>query len=282
MKKVILIPDLHGRLFWLKAVAEASADTRIIFLGDYTDPYGFEEITPLEAYQIFIEVIDFARHHPNVELLLGNHDCGYLFGKEVCNCRTDKERYPQIRQLFLDNLDLFKFCTEVCIGNRRYLVSHAGINRLWLEAHAGDLYPHRRMSVNTLWKKINECLLLPSHLTDTAKVAMLSEVSGHRGGLDPYSSIVWADIDEFEDSGAHIAVDQIVGHTLQAFEDFGKEEYCIYYGGACVKKGPGSTVYCIDTAEAYYLDSEGVLHYMRNDKAVEENIRQSCSSPANT
>ena len=92
MKKVILIPDLHGRLFWLKAVAEASADTRIIFLGDYTDPYGFEEITPLEAYQNFIEVLKYARNHPNVELLLGNHDCGYLFGKEVCSSRTDKVR----------------------------------------------------------------------------------------------------------------------------------------------------------------------------------------------
>ena len=156
------------------------------------------------------------------------------------------------------------------VGDRRYLVSHAGINRLWLEIHAGDLHPHRRMNVNTLWKKINECLLLPSHLTEEAKIAMLSEVSGHRGGLDPYSSIVWADIDEFEDPGAHIPADQIVGHTLQAFEEFGEAEYDICYGGACVKKGPENTVYCIDTAEAYYLDGEGVLRYMRNDKVVEE------------
>lgn len=271
MKKVILIPDLHGRLFWKDAVAEADDNTRIIFLGDYTDPYDFEEITPLEAYRNFIEVIDYARKHSNVELLLGNHDCGYLYGEEVCSCRTDEDRYPQIRRLFLDNIDLFKLCTEVSVGNRNYMVSHAGINRLWLEIHAGDLSPHRQMDDNALWKRINECLLQPSHLSEVSKVAMLSEVSHHRGGLDPYGSIIWADIHEFEDPLSHISVDQIVGHTLQVFEEFGDGEYRIIYGGACIKKGPESNVYCIDNAEVYYLDEEGVLRYMSDDKAVEEN-----------
>ena len=120
--KVILIPYLHGRRFWKEAVAKADSDTRIIFLGDYTDPYGFEEITPQEAFENFKEVLEYAHRHPNVELLLGNHDCGYLFGEEVCSCRTDEDRYVEIRQLFLDNLDRFKFCTEVMAGGKRYLV----------------------------------------------------------------------------------------------------------------------------------------------------------------
>ena len=82
-------------------------------------------------------------------------------------------------------------------------------------------------------------------------------------------SIVWTDIDEFDDDGAHLPMDQIVGHTLQVFEEFNKEDYTLYYRGACIKNGPQSTVYCIDTAEAHFIDDKGVLRYMFNNKAVE-------------
>ena len=67
---------------------------------------------------------------------------------------------------------------------------------------------------------------------------------------------------------------QIVGHTLQAFEEFEQENYSIYYGKTCIKKGTESTVYCIDTAEAYYLDDNGVLRYMSDDKAAEETLKK--------
>ena len=264
-KTVILIPDLHGRMFWKKAVADADTDTRIIFLGDYTDPYGFEEITPEEAFENFVEVLAYARIHPQVKLLLGNHDCGYLFGAKVCSCRTDEDRYEEIRQLFLDNLDLFKFCTEAKVDGRRYLVSHAGINRRWLEAHAGEIFPGGVINHESLCEKVNRYFLKAP--AEYSQISLLSEVGHHRGGIDPYSSIVWADIDEFDDPRVHLPVDQIVGHTLQVFEEFDKDEYTLYYGGACIKEGPQGTVYCIDTAEAYYLDAEGVLRRMRDDKA---------------
>ncbi len=48
--RVILIPDLHGRMFWKEAVANADDATRIIFLGIYIYPYVFEETTPEEAF----------------------------------------------------------------------------------------------------------------------------------------------------------------------------------------------------------------------------------------
>lgn len=272
--RVILIPDLHGRMFWKEAVANADETTRIIFLGDYTDPYGFEEITPKEAFDNFVAVLEYARSHPNVELLLGNHDCGYLFGEEVCCCRADEERYEEIRQLFIDNLGpegrslhfgrgLFKFCTEVEVGSMRYLVSHAGINRKWLEAHAGEFFPDGEVDYESLCERVNGYFLREP--IDYSQVALLSEVGPHRGGVDACGSIVWADINEFDDEGAHIPVDQIVGHTLQVSEEFDDGDYVIYYGGACIKRGPRSAVYCIDTAEAYFLDEEGLLQYMRCD-----------------
>ena len=265
-KEVILIPDLHGRMFWKKAVAEAGADDRIIFLGDYTDPYEFEEITPKEAFENFVEVLEYARSHPNVELLLGNHDCGYLFGEEVCNCRADEVRYVEIRQLFVDNLDLFKLCTKLKVNGKRYLVSHAGINHQWLEAHAREFFPNGGIDYETLCGRVNRYFL--KEPVGYSQVALLSEVGRHRGGIDPFSSIVWADIREFDDPRAYLPMDQIVGHTLQVFEEFDKGDYTLYYGGACVKNGSQSTVYCIDTAEAYYLDAEGMLRCMRNDKTL--------------
>lgn len=264
MKKTILIPDLHGRQFWKKTVAEADDECRIIFMGDYTDPYGFEEITPAEAYENLKAVVEYAHEHPNVELLLGNHDCGYLFGSRVCDCRTDDFRYNKIRQIFLDNLERFRFCTEVEAGWRRYLVSHAGINRHWLEKHSalfGNDY-------NNLCEQINRSLLGES-ITIEQRTEILADIGRRRGGSSPAGSIVWADIDEFDEPTAHIPMDQIVGHTLQVFEEFEKGEYDLIYGGACIKRGPESSVYCIDSAEAYYIDERGTLRYMRNDETVE-------------
>lgn len=268
MKKVILIPDLHGRKFWKEAVAAAEADTRIIFLGDYTDPYGFEGITELEAFANFVEVVDYARSHPNVELLLGNHDCGYIFGKTICNCRRDYERHQQIRDLFLDNVQLFDFCADVKLGGKRYIVSHAGINRYWLQKFSDEIFEDGSIDYDNLCLRVNNCL--SPIIMGRWQLTMLQDVSRHRGGISPYGSIVWTDIDEFDDDNVHIPVNQIVGHTLQVFEEFDENDSSIYYGGAKMQKGPESTVYCIDTAEAYYLDEDGALRYMRNDKAVEE------------
>ena len=36
---MIVIPDVHGRLFWKEAIAAAKEDEKVIFLGDYLDPY---------------------------------------------------------------------------------------------------------------------------------------------------------------------------------------------------------------------------------------------------
>ena len=43
MKNILVYPDIHGRKFW-KRVKEFDFE-RIIFLGDYLDPYPFDEIT---------------------------------------------------------------------------------------------------------------------------------------------------------------------------------------------------------------------------------------------
>lgn len=74
MKKVLVIPDIHGRTFWKEPCSKIDEYEKIIFLGDYLDPYDFENISVEDAIANFEEIIDFAKKNINkVILLLGNH-----------------------------------------------------------------------------------------------------------------------------------------------------------------------------------------------------------------
>ena len=45
MNKILVISDIHGRLFWKEAVEKYKDEVdRIIFLGDYLDRYENEDI----------------------------------------------------------------------------------------------------------------------------------------------------------------------------------------------------------------------------------------------
>lgn len=106
MSELIIIPDVHGRPFWRDAVKGHEED-RIVFLGDYLDPYAWEGITSEEAFMALIDIIALKRSHPdNVTLLLGNHDLGYL-DQSICTCRMDWRRRTDIHNVLLENLDLF-------------------------------------------------------------------------------------------------------------------------------------------------------------------------------
>ena len=110
-KKWIVIPDVHGRKFW-RDVVKGNEDERIIFLGDYLDPYSEEGITPEDAYNELLDIIAFKKEHPdNVTLLLGNHDLGYL-DPNICSFRQDKRKLKRNRKLLRDNLDMFDIISE--------------------------------------------------------------------------------------------------------------------------------------------------------------------------
>ena len=75
---LLIIPDIHGRLFWISATKKYPK-LPVIFLGDYLDPYTYyEEILPSEALVNFKEILDFKKANmERVTLLLGNHDIHY-------------------------------------------------------------------------------------------------------------------------------------------------------------------------------------------------------------
>ena len=59
---VLLVPDVHGRSFWkesVKDILENYPDARVVFLGDYLDPYNdeLEEVSSKEAFVMFSEEI---------------------------------------------------------------------------------------------------------------------------------------------------------------------------------------------------------------------------------
>ena len=76
-KQLLIIPDVHGRKFWKEALETGSYE-KVIFLGDYADPYEEEGITEEEAIDNFKDIIAYKQQNPRrVVLLLGNHDLHY-------------------------------------------------------------------------------------------------------------------------------------------------------------------------------------------------------------
>ena len=45
MNNIIVNPDIHGRRFWEESAKRVNEFDKIIFLGDYFDPYDFEKIS---------------------------------------------------------------------------------------------------------------------------------------------------------------------------------------------------------------------------------------------
>ena len=67
---ILIIPDVHGRTFWRKAKELVKQYQKIIFLGDYLDPYSYEGINPDMAFIEFKEIIEFKKKYPKKVILL--------------------------------------------------------------------------------------------------------------------------------------------------------------------------------------------------------------------
>lgn len=235
MSKWIIIPDVHGRQFWRSAV-RGHEEEKIIFLGDYVDPYAWEEILPGEAFKELRDIIAFKEEHPdNVVLLLGNHDLGYL-DPSICTCRRDSYRVEKIGREFEDNLDLFDIVHIEDVDGGKVLFSHAGIAENWIK--------HRSKLVGKMNgfrpEHLNE--MLHGNQAERERLFLaLADVSWYRGGLDKVGSPVWADVEEYLNGerllGGYL---HIFGHTLHEGSPINVRNYG----------------YCLDCARAFILDLE--------------------------
>lgn len=225
-----VIPDIHGRNFWHEAV-KGHEDERIVFLGDYLDPYSREGITPAKATEELEAVINFKKEHPdNVVLLLGNHDLGYL-DSDICECRHDYYRAAQNRRLFEDNLDMFDLVHVTSCEGHNVLFSHAGIGKKWVKKNFAQ--------------EPFDPLLLNNMLHDPkrrgALMSTLSDVSVYRGGWEDQGSCVWADMREYMGAeGLLPGYFHIFGHTY-------------HDGGPFRVESDDAIGLCVDCAEAFRL-----------------------------
>ena len=274
-EKILIIPDVHGRTFWKTAIDKYPIsefpDLKIIFLGDYLDPYtGYENITPEYAYTNFENILYYAKNDPRITLLIGNHDWHYFVNLD--HCRIDRARERDIENMFKENMDLFSLVKIIELNNVKYLFTHAGITQKWLndicalalqevnEWNTDDEFPIKEEDPKYIWisnvaklnqtydfeNVLNECL---KNYDDTFYSCLPSMISRERGGWYPHGSLIWADAYE------HLYTEkqlenfyQIFGHTM-SFPNNDPTQYYI-----------GKNWAMIDASQAFIIDEENNLY----------------------
>lgn len=249
--KYLIIPDVHGREFWREPVMETLHDTdaHIVYLGDFHDPYPQEFDSDDWGYlrrsvDQFKEIIELKKKYPDrITLLIGNHDCGYAIGDDICSSRMDRSHRSELENLFRDNKNLFQLAEECDIAGRHIVFSHAGILKGWADLVWGEdaLDPHFNVvdRLNNAW------------LTDHYGILdALGNYDNYRGwGGFKYGSPVWSDIRAW----LYVTPEEtygfnIVGHT--------QVERPIIL----------DTIADLDCRKAFYLDDQGVLRFYDSDE----------------
>lgn len=216
---MLVLPDIHGRQFWKEAVKQARKGEKIIFLGDYLDPYALREgISNEEALDNFKEIIAYKQAHTDqVILLLGNHDVEYFLDTPAC--RYDSRNWDEIEQLFTLNRSLFQVGYYTEINGQKYTFSHSCITEGWM-----------KQSVYLLGcKSPQEVIDQVNRMDDKTLGCILGQISTERGGTDDYGSMVWADAEE---ARKHLGwgsdtTYQVFGHTQQLHYPIFRERFAM-------------------------------------------------------
>lgn len=249
MKDIIIIPDVHGRDFWREAVLN-NLDKKIIFTGDYLDPYPYEGIEPETAFEMLKEIVALKEEHPNnIVLLLGNHDCSYMYSKDVCDCRRDKMRYTEIQNFLREKHKLFDIAYEIVVNDKKYVFSHAGIIEKWI--NLTDMDKEKMNVVDWLNNKNQESLSDESPET-TDFCYLLAEYDNYRGWGGMYGSPVWNDFRTVYCDGLLLYPQDayhVFGHTQLQVDGVFKEHWA-----------------CLDCHKAFVLHEDGTITlYKTND-----------------
>lgn len=238
----LLIPDIHGRTFWKEAVKDWEG--KIVFFGDYLDPYEYQEdISPEDAFINFLDILEFKRKNKDrVILLLGNHDTHYIWKEAEISSRYCREKEETIYNTFRCNMELFKVSDFDLVDDEIFLYTHAGLTKEWFTQNNFDLDSIPSDELSDWLNKLSE--------TSEGRAA-LTVVGRSRGGYAPSGGPMWADYYSDHDpyfanrEGGRIKSDvyQVFGHTLAGFDDN------FHYQ-------PGENIACIDCRKAYILNKE--------------------------
>lgn len=192
MEKTVAIGDVHGLDSW-KDVVEAHPESRIIFLGDYLDPYFY--VPRDRLLDNLREIIALKKSRPEgVVLLLGNHDLHYFSSYACKGTRYDCGIAGDAYGLFTENSGIFQYAFQD--GN--CLFTHAGVSQKWFEDDFhGD-------AAHSMADQLNH--------PEESQISALFRVGYARGGERGYmGGIFWADESELYNP-LHGYV-QVVGHN---------------------------------------------------------------------
>ena len=232
--QVLVVPDVHGRGFWKKPFEELvdKVDT-VVFLGDYLDPYEYENISRKEAFKNFDEVIAMKQAYPEkVKLLLGNHDMHYIVPEMPQSTRYDEAFAFLLKEKFTQTADAFQLAYACEINQQPYLFTHAGVNPNWYKAHQQEIGELTDESLNALYT--------PEYCSEA-----LQDVGFIRGGFTEYGSPVWSDVrDLLEAEGCGETIKtyfQVFGHT-QLYDPFISDNFA-----------------CLDCRRAFLINDKEIV-----------------------
>lgn len=124
--KIAIIGDIHGRTNWQKIPLDNY--DKIVFLGDYFDPYGL--YTTEQLIDNFQEIMFLKARFPDkIITLFGNHDLSYV-NEFVNHCRFR----PDVYDLMCDNFRelVYKDKLSLCCFIDNFIFSHAGFTKTWV------------------------------------------------------------------------------------------------------------------------------------------------------
>lgn len=254
--KVLIIPDIHCRKFWRKAIQDNSDKVdRVIFLGDYLDPYPYEirdspdtmECKAFDDYKnnlkMLNDIISLKKLNPNKYVLLtGNHTDSYIWKNFSSATRTDWDNWEVYNNFYLKNLSLFNL-TWV---EDNVIFSHAGIVEGW----AGRVWHFLNFPPDEVPYIKDVAIALkntPLEKFDGEYVDLIGEISRYRYGDYPHGSCEWADFREhcYKINGAgqitpngQPGIYQVFGHT-QLLKEIITEKWA-----------------CLDCRRAFIIDTE--------------------------
>lgn len=251
--KYLIIPDVHGREFWKEPVKVTlgATNANIVFLGDYHDPYpqefNYDEECTSRSVDNFKQILELKKQYPDrVTLLIGNHDCGYALGDDICSSRMDRVHRRELESLFQDNRELFQIAEECDIAGRHFVFSHAGIlkgwaNLVWGEEEVADPRFNVVDRLNNAW--------LTQHY---GILDALGDYDGYRGyGGYLYGSPVWSDIR----SWVRVTPEETFGFNLVGHTQ-------------CEQAVMLDTIADLDCRQAFYLDGDGNIRFYDSDEIL--------------
>ena len=187
--KTIICPDVHSRDYYKSLLS--NTEDKIIFLGDYGDPYRHEGLSDDDTIEAMMNIFSFAQDNKDrVVLLIGNHDEPYL-KQHKGNSRYNWMLAGQLEQIYQEFKDLFK--VAYWDEETQTMFTHAGINKKWWDS--------LELPIDWTPKQIQDYLnnLL---LMGDGEYNVLYEISRYRGGWNWNGSCIWADVHE------HLALKQ--------------------------------------------------------------------------